>query len=221
MSLMTNYRFFYLISICLMLHFPLFSLSRSSHESLKVACIGDSLTYGYGLLSREQNSYPAQLSRLLPSGYDLRNFGINGACANQDRKDYYLSRNGQEIIDWDPDILIIMLGSNDSKEYNWQTGAKYLEGMKSIIRALNAEKKSEVILMTPPPCRLNPYGIRDSVIREEIIPALENLSRECGFSLINLYDPLKQEENIYYDNIHLNKKGYSRMTEEILPYLIK
>ena len=219
MSLMTNNRFFYFISVFLMLQTALYSTTLSDHERQRIACVGDSLTYGYGLINREQNSYPSLLTQLFPAGYDIRNFGINGACATPGKSDYYLNNGVQEIIDWNPDILIIMLGSNDSKEINWQSGTKYREGMENIIRTLKGQN-SEVILMTPPPCRFNPYGIRDSVIRDEVIPALEILCGEDDYVLIDLYSPLENKENIYIDNIHLNRKGYSLMTEEIYSYLI-
>src|SRR4051795_12206778 len=48
---------------------------------IRVACVGDSITYGYGIKDREHNSYPAQLGVLLGKRWEVRNFGINGATA--------------------------------------------------------------------------------------------------------------------------------------------
>jgi len=203
-----------------MIQTPLFSDSDAVAEVQKIACVGDSLTYGYELLFRNRNSYPAQLSHLLPDNYSVKNFGVNGACATPGQSDYYLNNDIQNIINWEPDIILLMLGSNDTKEFNWISREKYIEGMNHIIQKISSQK-TKVILITPPPCHFNPFGIRDSVMRDEILPSLMHLSQENGLLLINIYDILARNENIYIDNIHLNSKGYSIMSAELAKYLMK
>ena len=46
---------------------------------IKVACIGDSVTYGSGIEDRDNNSYPAQLQKMLGDEYVVGNFGKPGA----------------------------------------------------------------------------------------------------------------------------------------------
>ena len=53
--------------------------------TVKVACIGDSITFGALLRDRESNCYPAQLEKLLGEGYSVRNFGVNGHAAQKAR----------------------------------------------------------------------------------------------------------------------------------------
>ena len=44
---------------------------------IRVACVGDSITAGYGLSDPGTQSYPAQLQALLGSGYSVGNFGVS------------------------------------------------------------------------------------------------------------------------------------------------
>ena len=55
----------------------LLSVAASARKPVRVACIGDSITYGAAIEDRDNQSYPAQLQRLLGDGYDVRNFGRN------------------------------------------------------------------------------------------------------------------------------------------------
>ncbi len=216
---MMNNRHFYIFSLILTLSFSLFAESSGTGSPQKIACVGDSLTYGFGLVQREKYSYPSQLEKRLSSDYEIRNFGINGACATPGNRDFYLNNNVKEIVDWNPDILLVMLGSNDSKESVWISEELYLSGLVGIIEAVRGCNTS-VVLVTPPPCRPNPYGIRDSVIREKILPSLEILSAREGYPLIDVYSALDKSQNLFIDNIHLSRKGYARLSDRLAAYLI-
>ena len=47
--------------------------------AIRVACVGNSITYGEKIPNREKQSYPAQLGRLLGEKWEVRNFGVTGA----------------------------------------------------------------------------------------------------------------------------------------------
>ena len=103
-------------------------------EAVKVACIGDSITYGYGIADRAAESYPAKLQALLGDGYEVRNFGNSG------RGVYLHSKRGEEMrgyrympehsaaLDWQPDIVICNLGINDDIEYTRECFGKLPAG---------------------------------------------------------------------------------------------
>lgn len=62
----------------------IFPINLWAKQVIKVACVGNSITYGAGISNREKNSYPAQLQYYLGEGYEVRNFGSNGATAQSD-----------------------------------------------------------------------------------------------------------------------------------------
>lgn len=72
---------FLLACICILLLLP---ATLWGKRIVKVACVGNSITYGAGIFNRDKNSYPVQLQYYLGDGYEVRNFGSNGATAQAD-----------------------------------------------------------------------------------------------------------------------------------------
>ena len=92
----------------------------AQNKAIKVACIGNSVTYGYGLDNREQDCYPARLQQLLGSNYDVINFGHSGATLlKQGHNPYYKTKEFADAISFAPDIAIIHLGLNDTDPRDW------------------------------------------------------------------------------------------------------
>ena len=88
-------------------------------QKIKVACVGNSITYGAGIVNREKNSYPAQLQVYLGDKYEVRNFGSNGATAFHEGDYPYVQTEAyKQAIAYSPDIVFIKLGTNDSKPQN-------------------------------------------------------------------------------------------------------
>ena len=98
-----------------------------------VCCVGDSITYGRGLKHRKTEAYPSVLQGLLGEGYTTHNYGYSRRCAINAayypyvREEYYI-----KTLELNADIYIIMLGTNDTKPYNWDATA-YHEDLKNIV----------------------------------------------------------------------------------------
>ena len=56
-------------------------LSSCNKEPLRVACVGDSITYGHGIADRDHDTYPAILDSLLGNKFNVQNFGVSGTTA--------------------------------------------------------------------------------------------------------------------------------------------
>ncbi|MBQ5751856.1 MAG: hypothetical protein IIV89_03315 [Bacteroidaceae bacterium] len=105
------------IIILLLLALPLLSAAQ---EKIKVACIGNSVTYGYGHKDPKATSYPTQLQGMLGSGYEVRNFGYSGATLlSKGHRPYINLAEYKAALDFAPDIAIIHLGLNDTDPRNW------------------------------------------------------------------------------------------------------
>src|SRR3712207_5545352 len=82
----------------------------------RVACVGDSITYGAGVSGREKNSYPAVLGQWLGTKWDVRNFGVSGATLlKKGNRPYWKQQKFADALQFKPDVVIIKLGTNDSK----------------------------------------------------------------------------------------------------------
>ena len=127
------------------------SNGKAKQNQVKVACVGDSITYGHGVSNWAKNNYPAVLSNLLGKTYHVSNFGVSGSCAQATADQPYTATDVyQKSLAYEADVLIFMLGSNDSKPENWQGveefRKQYLELLDSY---LQGEKQPQVYLCTP------------------------------------------------------------------------
>ena len=103
------------------------AIAVSAAGGVKVACIGDSITYGYGLADRAKDSYPAQLQKMLdgkfPGKYEVRNFGNSGrgiyldSMRGHEKRGFRWMPEHKAALAWKPDIVISNLGINDNGEY--------------------------------------------------------------------------------------------------------
>ena len=89
-------------------------------QRIKVACVGNSVTYGYGIENRETNCYPAQLQQMLGDAYEVENFGHSGATLlNKGYRPYTQQEAYQKALRFAGDYVIIHLGLNDTDPRAW------------------------------------------------------------------------------------------------------
>ena len=103
------------------------AFAGNAYGKTRVACIGDSITYGFGLSDRERESYPAQLQKLLderfPGKYEVRNFGNSGrgiyldSMRGSEKRGFRYMPEHKAALEWKPEIVICNLGINDNGEY--------------------------------------------------------------------------------------------------------
>ncbi|MDL2294951.1 GDSL-type esterase/lipase family protein, partial [Ruminococcaceae bacterium OttesenSCG-928-D13] len=94
--------------------------------TIRVACVGDSTTYGMLLWRREKSNYPAKLGTLLGGDYSVRNFAANSTTVLTTGDHPYVSHKVFQLgCDFEPDVVLIMLGTNDAKPENWTGGEAF------------------------------------------------------------------------------------------------
>ena len=102
-----------------------------------VSCIGDSITSGVGVGNPATESYPAKLQKLLGTNYTVLNYGVSGTTALIQGDMPYVATSAFTASHQAPlpNIVVIMLGSNDSKSQNWAHGTNFLSNYGSIIKS--------------------------------------------------------------------------------------
>ena len=186
---------------------------------IKIACVGDSITWGFTILKRHKDSYPAVLQQLLGSGFKVRNFGVNNACANFGGDlPYGRLRSFRMALLFKPDIVVIMLGSNDTKRFNFERG-RFLSGYESIVDSFTSqEKKPTVYLMTPPPVfssiGLDPFTLSNDILNNDIIPAIRSTAIDKGLKLIDINSVIQSKE-LTNDGVHPDKDGARLIAEMV------
>ena len=188
---------------------------------IKVACVGDSITFGAGIQDRDNNSYPAQLGKLLGESWDVRNFGVNGhTLLKKGDHPYVNSGQYKAALAFQPDVVIIKLGTNDSKPQNWrQKNAFISDYLRMIDSFRKLESQPVVWICKAVPVFPEQWGISDSVVREEINPRVEYIARKAGAPVIDLYTPLTGDAALFPDKVHPNAAGAAKMAQIIAAQL--
>jgi lysophospholipase L1-like esterase len=190
----------------------LVALSVSSAQ-VKVACVGDSITEGFGTANPVVDSYPARLQRLLGTNYMVRNYGVSGrTLLRQGDVPYWREATFTNSQNFGPDVVIIQLGTNDSKPYNWRYGTNFVRDYKELIAVYaGLTSAPEVFLCAPCPVfRQGAFNISPSVIATNIAPAVRALAAELGRPLIDLHARMTNAA-WFPDTVHPNGKGAAAM----------
>lgn len=175
---------------------------------IKIACVGDSITYGSTLKFRRLSNYPHKLSNALNPKYIIRNFGVPGACVIENsEKPYIKEKSYKKSLNYQPDILLIMLGTNDSKKHNWNRKKFRFD----YVNLINTYKKSnsdlKIYLLTPIPAFDHSWNIQPSIIRQVILPIITNICIQLDIELIDVFTPFNYNKEFTTDNIHPNRFG--------------
>jgi acyl-CoA thioesterase I len=201
------------------------------HAQIKVACVGNSITAGSRLNGAK--TYPQQLQLLLGTGYEVRNFGHSGATAQRHTPiPYWKQTVYSSAKEWQPDIVIIKLGTNDSKldgDRYWRDEKTFYKDYADLVdtfRLLQSNPKIYVCYPIPV-FKDGQYTISESVVTGNIIPTIKKIARQKELTLIDLYSPFVGRMDLIYkehdkdDLIHPNGEGAKFLAEEVYKLLQK
>lgn len=193
------------------------SVSLTSFSQIRVACIGNSITYGHGIQDREHDTYPAQLQSLLGDGYHVENFGVSGTTA-QKQGDYpwVSTPQYQQAKDFLPQITVIKLGTNDSKPQNWVSSERFISELESIAKEFAAlESHPRIIICLPAKAFEVRWNIRDSIIASGEVKQIARMAKKNKWRIINLYKSTSQLKDCFPDGIHPNVQGAGEIAKEV------
>ncbi len=198
-----------------------FTYCASVHAQIKVACIGNSITSGYGV-KRFQN-YPSQLDSILRRAWQVKNFGVSGTTMIRAVNEAYGKRREYDSAkSFLPDAVIIELGTNDSKESAWKYKDAFKTDCELLIKELQSlPSRPVVFICLPMPAFTGNFEIRDSVISHAIIPMIRSVAKRKNVKLINLNKSFRRYSEWFPDGIHPNAKGYEVMAGIISKNLMK
>ena len=208
-------------------------------DAIRVACIGNSITDGHGIEMAPVNGYPALLQRQLGKDYLVKNFGVSGrTLLNHGDMPYMKETAWKDAQAFDPDIVVIKLGTNDSKPQNWKYAAEFKQDLQQMITTLcpalaqsaKKRKKSKnaqpvrpkIYLCTPIPAFKSSWNINDAVITNEIIPIQKEVAQQYGLQLIDLHTLFANDvDKMQEDGIHPDGKGVRRIADIVAEALKK
>jgi acetyl esterase/lipase/lysophospholipase L1-like esterase len=210
-------------------------------DTVRIACIGNSITYGYGLPT-QNDAYPRLLQQSLRTAYmtnwiptitdTVFDWGVNSTTL-QKKGDvpYWTSANFQPALKCRPAIVTIALGTNDTKSQNWNTTINSatqfpIDYLAMIDTFAHLATSPKIFAGFPPACsNNNTYGIKDSILSEYIIPRIQTVASQNNILVNNLYTPFLKHVNFTGtqvqssfweeggDGVHPNDTGHRELAD--------
>lgn len=193
------------------------SFKAPRKDAVRVACIGNSITFGAGIKNRSRDSYPSVLARMLGDSYWVKNFGVSArTMLNKGDHPYMNELAYKNALAFNPNIVVIKLGTNDSKSFNWKYKADFMKDAQTMIDAFKGlPSQPKIYLCYPSKAYLTGDGINDDIISKEIIPMIKKLAKKNNLFVIDLHTAMDGMPELFPDRIHPNEKGAQVMAKAV------
>lgn len=195
--------------------------TEANEGQIKVACVGDSTTYGHGISNWPKNNYPTVLQGLLGDAYHVNNYGVSSFAVQESAdRSYRTLEHYQQCLSYDADYVVFMMGSNDSKPENWKGAEAFKTDLLSL---LDSYGDAEIILCTQPSAFFledQTEGVTEHDIQPLIVNEIAQITRtvaaERGYTLVDIH-ALTAEHAEWFtkDGVHPSNEGAAAIAQEI------
>ncbi|MDE5678188.1 GDSL-type esterase/lipase family protein [Phocaeicola sp.] len=197
-----------------------FCIVLSAREIVKVACVGNSITYGIGVADPDKESYPAQLQHMLGEEYVVQRFGKPGATLlNKGHRPFMKQQEFRDALNFAADVVVIHLGVNDTDPRDWPNYRDaFITDYRALIDSFRvANPKCRILI-----ARLTPIADRhprfESGTRDwhgEIQLAIETIARNAQVQLIDFHSLLYSYPYMLPDAVHPDKEGAAILAKTV------
>ncbi len=176
---------------------------------IRVACVGDSITYGSG--------YPAKLQSILGSNYTVANFGVSGSSVMSNTyKPYTNTPDFWRALNFQPDIVVIMLGTNDANLNYTNNLGTFEKSYQDIIRQFESlPGDQQIIVVDPPPILNNTLNLSDQNLVQDVIPQINQVANNLNLTTVNVYDTMTNHTDLIGDGVHPSMEGGEIIANQI------
>ena len=196
---------------------------QAPFDTIRIACIGNSITYGARLANPAEDSYPAVLQHLFDgNNITVKNFGISGAT---------MIKFGQPNV-WKqldkiklylPNVVIIMIGTNETvsgDRKNWEHISDFENDYYDFLSQLKSLASHPIVYVcSPTDMVLATPGLSESRLQDlslrrtrlwKLRKKVSSIARVSGVHFIDLTPKFKGKPQLITpgDGVHPNKAGY-------------
>jgi acyl-CoA thioesterase I len=174
---------------------------QKTAQIIRVACVGDSIT--------EWSHYPEKLQKLLGDKYEVANFGVAGSAVTKTSDKPYMNQDAfQQAKDFQPQIVIIMLGTNDAKDFNFRNIGHFPNDYEDLIGQYDALPDDQLIwVVMPPPIYDNNLGLNSTNLEQGVIPKIAQVAGDMNLPTIDVHSAMINRSDYFIDGVHPNTDG--------------
>jgi len=181
----------------------------------QVACVGDSITAGYGLQKGEK-SYPNCLRELMGREFRIQAFAASGrTLSKQGDMPIWKTQALDQAAAMQPDVVVIALGTNDAKPKNFEKVSELPNDAVAMIHLFrDLPSKPTVIIALPAPVYRTNYGIlEENLVR--VRATLAETAKKENVQVIDLSTALANHSEWFPDGVHPNAEGAAALANVV------
>ncbi|MBO9200628.1 MULTISPECIES: GDSL-type esterase/lipase family protein [Niastella] len=202
----------------LIIVFLLIQTAVVAQKTIRIACVGNSITAGARLPHPEKNAYPAQLQQMLGDGYEVMNFGNSGKTVikNCDRA-YMATPTYQQALKSNPDIVFIKLGTNDSRlPYRLQIDS-FVSDYKTLVHSFqDLSTHPRIILLLPVTSYKADTTLQtEQAIAKLILPRIRQVAFDEKLELVDLHSITQDMLATFPDSLHPSSLGATILAKRL------
>jgi acyl-CoA thioesterase I len=212
-----NRRMFLSVAIAFAIsQFTPFIHAEAAAEKIRVACVGDSITFGSGVADREHKSYPAVLQTLLGDKYEVKNFGVSGTTLlKHGDRPFWKTKQFEDATQFNPNVVIVKLGTNDTKPQNFKFKDEFAGDLRAMVdHFAGVPAKPKIYLCLPVPVHKPNYGINEEGLAD-YMPKIKEVAKEKGLPVVDLHAALQPHAEYFKDGVHPNAEGAALMAKTV------
>lgn len=182
---------------------------------IKLACVGDSITQGVGAAGGQ--SWPDQIRKMLGDKWEVKNFGVSATTLlNAGDKPYQKDGAFAKAKEFTPDVVVIMLGTNDTKPHNWKHKESFAADYQDMIKKFaELPSKPRIFICYPPYIAGNGnFGISEANTKAEI-PLIDEVAKATKAGVIDVHGALDGKDALIPDKVHPNTEGATEIAKAV------
>lgn len=182
---------------------------------IKLACVGDSITQGVGAAGGM--SWPDQIGKMLGEKWEVKNFGVSGTTLlNNGDNPYQKQAAFKNAKEFNPDVVVIILGTNDTKPQNWKHKQHFVADYTDMIKQFaKLPSKPRIFICYPPYiAKDGNFGINESNTKDEI-PMVDKVAHATRAGVIDVHGALKDKDALIPDKVHPNTEGATEIAKAV------
>jgi acyl-CoA thioesterase I len=198
-----------LIAVAGVQTYLLLNPNKPAQPEIRVACVGDSITRG--------TEYTLDLWAHLGSNYVIGDFGVGGTTVSLHSGSAYMNTTSFETAkEFQPDIVIVMLGTNDADKTLNETTQQFVNDYITLLdQFIDLPTKPDVYIMQPPPIYSTNNTLTQDLIVHRVQVGINQVSAQTGIPVIDAYTPLLGHPDLFLDGVHPKAEGAQLIADAV------
>jgi len=145
------------------------------------------------------------------------NFGVSGSTLlNAGDKPYQKEAAFAKALDFKPQVLVIMLGTNDTKPWNFRFSGNFEADYRDLVSKFKALPGTPLIFVSKPipVTGQGKYSINEQNL-QIFIPVIEQFAARDGLRLLDLHAAFTGHADDLPDTVHPNDAGAERIARSV------